>query len=299
MKEYPHAIGWGDTTHSLWINPVAFQQDVLRYYFPGINKFASFTRKMNRYGFKRIADRTEHQEPNDIFYFRHAIFHKGISLETAKTIRIQHKRLFTKVANSSALNQSTTADGSTSAVLGSPLAVLALPGIPSPAEPPLLGEHSSVLDTSTILELVYNLNPDSAASGILRQSIPYSALPSRNVYHAIHPEITGVHDAYGTGVLYSGWLTGGSLPPVLPSAMTNILGSRKVLVRSSSCSGSGGVGGRTRNNSIGPFLLGNHGSPDALLRNLLPYTSRISDSMHAWDAAISLRMHCLGPYNYR
>lgn len=295
IKQHAHAIGWGETTHSLWINPVAFQQDVLPHYFPGIKKFASFTRKMNRYGFKKmIACRRGHQS-KDIFYFRHDVFREGISPVTAKSIRIRHKRSFARLAICSALKSNT--DGATSSV-ESPVVVPAFPGIPS--QEPTLGEHSScVLDpsASTILELVSKLYPNAAVPGILRHNIiSNSALPSpnycRRIYHAIHPDINRVCEAYGTGGLYSEVLTGGSLPRILPSAMTNVLGSRQVLVPSTTCSGSG-CGGRICIKGIFPVL--ERGSPDTFLRNLVPYTSRISgSSIHSWDAAMSLRMHLLG-----
>lgn len=86
--QYPSSIGWGPNG-SVWINPKSFQQEVLTIHFPGVRKFASFTRKMNRYGFKRIVQ--ANKQTDGIFHYQHEIFRQGISMDIANTIHIQKK----------------------------------------------------------------------------------------------------------------------------------------------------------------------------------------------------------------
>lgn len=59
-------------------------------HFPGMSKYASFARKLNRYGFKRVVGKGSF--PSEIFVYNHMTFRKGITLEVANTIRIERKR---------------------------------------------------------------------------------------------------------------------------------------------------------------------------------------------------------------
>lgn len=93
-EQYPHAIGWGADGNSVWIRCKEFQQEAMQVHFPGIKKFTSFTRKMNRYGFtgfKRIIQKDCVRD--EIFNYHHPVFRRGISPHVASMIRIQHRGL--------------------------------------------------------------------------------------------------------------------------------------------------------------------------------------------------------------
>lgn len=62
--------------------------------FPGIKKFTSFTRKMNRYGFTGFKRSSQKDGLTDeIFIYHHELFRQGISPDIAKMIRIQNHNL--------------------------------------------------------------------------------------------------------------------------------------------------------------------------------------------------------------
>lgn len=95
-EKYPHAIGWGPNG-TMWVNTKTFHREVMKVHFRGVSKFASFTRKMNRYGFKRIIEKDS--LPSDIFVYHHDKFRCGTSLDVVNTIRIRKKSLRSGVDN--------------------------------------------------------------------------------------------------------------------------------------------------------------------------------------------------------
>lgn len=88
-EQYPNAIGWGPGGN-VWVKPVDFERDCMKTHFPGINKYASFARKMNRYGFKRVVEKGGC--PNEPFLYYHEKFRKGLGPEEANMIRISKTR---------------------------------------------------------------------------------------------------------------------------------------------------------------------------------------------------------------
>lgn len=89
-QQYPDAIGWGGDG-TVWVNRKSFHQTVMQVHFKGIKKFPSFARKMNRYGFKRIMDKS--CSSSGVFVYRHHVFRPGVKPEVAKTIRIQRNEV--------------------------------------------------------------------------------------------------------------------------------------------------------------------------------------------------------------
>lgn len=83
--QYPHAIGW-NPNGSVWIDPKPFQDDVLKGHFPTVTKFASFTRKLNRYGFRKVTKREG--AVDKVCHYGHPIFRPGINPNDAGMIRI-------------------------------------------------------------------------------------------------------------------------------------------------------------------------------------------------------------------
>lgn len=94
QDQSPHGIGWGPQGN-IWIKPSVFERDCMKVHFPGMNKYASFARKMNRYGFMREVNKSAC--PSDVFQYSHEIFRKGITLEIASSIRISRNRSTRKV----------------------------------------------------------------------------------------------------------------------------------------------------------------------------------------------------------
>lgn len=89
-EKYPHAIGWGPNG-ILWIDAQAFHRDVLGIHFQGVKKLASFTRKMNRYGFKRILEKDGNVD--GVLRYQHDIFRQGVSEKIiVSMVRIQKKK---------------------------------------------------------------------------------------------------------------------------------------------------------------------------------------------------------------
>lgn len=89
-KQHTHAIGWGPDG-TIWIDATTFQDDVINVHFSGIKKLASFTRKLNRYGFKKVIEKNGQNSTNNVRYF-HETFCQGITHEAASKICIRRLR---------------------------------------------------------------------------------------------------------------------------------------------------------------------------------------------------------------
>ena len=63
--EYNDAVYWNAKGTTFRVAPTQFSKRILPQFFPG-TKFESFTRKLNRWGFKRVVDESFH--PNSIVY---------------------------------------------------------------------------------------------------------------------------------------------------------------------------------------------------------------------------------------
>jgi hypothetical protein len=74
FSEFAHVIRWNPEGTEFCIFPQSFSETVLEPHFQG-TKFQSFTRKLNRFGFKRILD--EDRYPKGTFAYHHDCFQRG------------------------------------------------------------------------------------------------------------------------------------------------------------------------------------------------------------------------------
>jgi hypothetical protein len=74
FSEFAHVIRWNADGTEFCIFPQSFSETVLEPHFQG-TKFQSFTRKLNRFGFKRILD--EDRYPKGTFAYHHDCFQRG------------------------------------------------------------------------------------------------------------------------------------------------------------------------------------------------------------------------------
>lgn len=72
-KKHEECIRWNERGDAFGLIPEDFTQKVLKAHFQG-TKFESFTRKLNRWGFKRIIDKFFSEE---MFVYRHDMFRRG------------------------------------------------------------------------------------------------------------------------------------------------------------------------------------------------------------------------------
>jgi hypothetical protein len=72
-KEFNRTIRWNTEGNAFGIIPETFSEKVLKKQFQG-TKFESFTRKLNRWGFKRVVDEGF---PTNAMLYRHELFRRG------------------------------------------------------------------------------------------------------------------------------------------------------------------------------------------------------------------------------
>lgn len=86
-NEYPQALGWGLNGTTIWIAAHEFNRGIMEKHFPGITKYASFSRKMHRYGFKKVRSIDVIPQPGVTLYFN-LLFRKDSTFRELRSIRI-------------------------------------------------------------------------------------------------------------------------------------------------------------------------------------------------------------------
>ncbi|GAX27864.1 hypothetical protein FisN_13Hh025 [Fistulifera solaris] len=106
FPEFTHVIRWNAQGTEFSIVPDSFTETVLEPHFQG-TKFQSFTRKLNRWGFKRILD--EDRYPKGTFAYRHEYFQRGKE-DLVKKMEIDSDKKQRKLAVSDPVRRPVTTD---------------------------------------------------------------------------------------------------------------------------------------------------------------------------------------------